>query len=138
MSCASRGEVVANLPPVDLSDLSRVVDDGDGEGAAQVFVATGSVEADALELTAERSASSDPGDREPVAERAVGVAELEVFEELGVLEPSFLEVCEGLGALLERVVIVVDDARDDDGVRLVGLGQDVELRPRAGDAAGSS
>ena len=46
--------------------------------------------------------------------------------------------CEGLGALLERVVIVVDDAREDDGVRLVGLGQDVELRPRAGDTAGSS
>ena len=46
--------------------------------------------------------------RQPVAERAVGVTELEGIERLGVVDATALQVGEGFGRLGERPVVEGD------------------------------
>ena len=74
-----------------------------------MLVTAAAVDADAGEPFAHHLADLARLRRDPVAERAVGEAEPEALEGLGVPEAAAFEVGDRLGRVLERLVVVADD-----------------------------
>ena len=115
-------EVGKQLAAVEFGDGARGVVDRDDHGPGQVLVATGSVDAEALESAPNLRTCLAVLGREPEPERAVGVAEPEPLDGHRVVDPAAGQVGQGLGGLGERRVVVGDDLGE--GLGVVALGGD--------------
>jgi len=114
-------EIVADLAAVDLRDVAGIVEDRDDEGADEVLVARVAEEAELLEPGAHLEAGLAVHQGDAQAEGAVGVAELEVVDEVGMRQAALLEIRESFRALLEALVVVGDDLPQDLLVAAVGF-----------------
>src|SRR6185437_13448796 len=91
-------QVIADLAAVDLRDLAGVADHGDHERAVEVLVAGLAQDSHPLKRRTQLRTRLVLLRRQPIGERAVGVAESEAFDELAVPEASGLEVFQRLRA----------------------------------------
>src|SRR5216117_3783252 len=102
--------------PVELDDLAGFVEDRDHERAIEVLVPARAQEPQPLEPSPELGACLPIAGWQPIAERAVGEAELEVIDQLGRAQTAALEIPERLGTRLQRRVIVRDHLLEHLGV----------------------
>ena len=79
-------------------------------------------ETDALQLTAHRRSLHTILLRQPIAQRAIGVAELERLDRLLGADPTALEIIERLGTGEQGLVVVVDHL--DQQFRILGVALD--------------
>lgn len=111
-------QVIPDLAAVHATHLPRRVENRDHEAAAQVLAAGVAVHAEVLEPLADHLAVEALLARQPQAQGAVCVAELEGGDRVGVVDAALLEVGQGFRRGLEGGVVV----RDDLGEQLVVLG----------------
>lgn len=86
------------------------VEHRDDQAAVEVLVPAVAQDADGLQLTPHLRAGLAVLLGQAVRERAIGEAQPKPLHHLLRPEPALFEVAEGLGALLERLVVVVEDA----------------------------
>jgi hypothetical protein len=103
-------EVRRDLAPVHLEHVALFVDDRDHHRSVEVLVSTLlAQDAEALESRADLVARLAVLVGQAQAQRSVGEPDPVPLDDLGGGDTAALEVREGLRALLERVVVVVDD-----------------------------
>ena len=91
--------MVIHLAAVDFRDLTSCCDHRDHERAVEVLMATLAQDPDALQRAAQRRAFHPVLLRQPVAQRAIGKAELERADRFLGADPAPLQVFERFGAL---------------------------------------
>ncbi len=102
-------EIVADLAAVGLEDVAGFIADRDDERAVEVLVAAGAQHAEPLELASECRALLRVVAGQPVGKRSISVAELEALDGIGGPDAALLKVSQGLGGLLQGLVVVADD-----------------------------
>jgi hypothetical protein len=83
-------QVVANLPAVDLGDVARLVHDRNHQAPVEVFVPGGAQYPDRLQPLAHAAAGHALAVRDAQPQGAVGVAQVELVDRFGVVEPARL------------------------------------------------
>ena len=108
----ARAQVVQQLAAVHLDHVARRIEHRDDQAARQVLVAAVAVDADALQLGPQLVAGDAAALGQTQAQAAVRIAELEAADGLGVGDAARLQVAQRFGALLQGLVVVVDDLRE--------------------------
>jgi len=106
MSRGLGAELVREPPAVARDDLAGRVDDRDHQRPVEVLVPARPQQTELFQAPPQRGPGLAIARGEPVAERAVGEAQLEVLDELRRAQPAPLEVAERLGARRQRRMVV--------------------------------
>ena len=105
----ARSQIRCDLAAVDLQHVAGFIEYRNHQRAVEVLAPGGAVQPQLREPAADRLAVLAVLLRQSKTERAIGVAEFEALDQFGMCKPAGLEIGLRLGALLEGLMVVVDD-----------------------------
>jgi K+-sensing histidine kinase KdpD len=103
-------QVIAQLAPIELHHIATPVAHRDHQRPRQVLVPRRSDHAERLQLAAQLGARLAVLRRQAVAERAIGIAQAEMVDQLLIAQATALKHRQRLRALPKRLRVKADDA----------------------------
>ena len=119
-----------DLAAVQAEHVAREIEDRDHYRTVEVLVAALAQDAELLQPPAHLGAGLAVLLRQPVAERAVGEAQLAVRNHLGMREAAAFEIAQRFGRSLQHLVVVVDHLAQD--LLIAGVRRDGRFEARGG------